>query len=319
MRVVVAGATGCVGRRLVPALLAAGHEVLVLTRDPSGPAARALTDREGVEAVACDLLDGEGLELGTAEAAYYLVHSLGSGGDYAERDRRAAETFADAVSAAGVDRVVYLGGLGPEDRLAGHLASRRAVEDHLARPAYRLVSLRAAIVIGPDSQGFRLVCQCARLGVVPAPRAIRTPCQPIALRDAVCYLIGALELPAEGAVTAYDVGGPTVLGYDDLLRRTAAAMDRRLWIRPVPGVPLSLAARALTLVSDVPAGVVGPLVRSLPVPAVADARVREYLDFALTPLADAIEGALIDSEGPTTPPETTPVPPGRCRPADRPR
>jgi len=290
VRVVVAGATGCVGRRLVPALLSAGHEVAALTRDPTAPRAAALADREGVSLHRCDLLEGPP-RLPAADAGYYLVHSLDSGGGYADRDRRAARSFAGA--AAGLDRVVYLGGLGPEGELAGHLRSRRAVEDDLATGDYRLVTLRAAIVLAPDSEGFRLLEGCSRLRAVPAPRAITTPCQPIAVADAVRYLAGALELPAEGAATAYEIGGPAVLGYDDLLRRTAAAAGRRLFVRPVPGVGLSAAARALGLLTDVSPEVVGPLVRSLPVPAVVtDDTVREHLPFERTPLDDALRDAL---------------------------
>lgn len=293
MRVVVAGATGCVGRRLVPALVADGHEVVALTRDPSAPQAAALADLAGVTTVRCDLLDEGPTTLPEADAGYYLVHSLGSGGGYADRDRRAARAFAAAADDAGLDRVVYLGGLGPADRLAGHLRSRRAVESDLAGGDYRLVALRAAIVVGPDSEGFRLVRGCAALRVVPAPRAIRTACQPIALRDAVRYLVGALELPAAPGGTAYEIGGPEVVGYDDLLRRTAAAAGRRLWVRPVPGLSLSAATWALALATDVPRSVVGPLVRSLAVPAVVtDDAVREHLPFERTPLEAAIAGAL---------------------------
>lgn len=297
MRVVVAGATGCVGRRLVPALLSAGHEVLALSRDPDAPRAAALAAREGVSVRRCDLLE-ESPELPAADAGYYLVHSLDSGDGYADRDRRAARSFAAGAAAAGLDRVVYLGGLGPEGRLAGHLRSRRAVEGDLATGDYRLVSLRAAIVLAPDSEGFRLLEGCSRLRAVPAPRAITTPCQPIAVADTVRYLAGALELPAGGAVTVYEIGGPEVLGYDDLLRRTAAAAGRRLLVRPVPGVGLSAAARALALLTDVEREVVGPLVRSLPVPAVVtDDTVREHLPFERTPLDDALRTAL-DGTGP---------------------
>lgn len=292
MRIVVAGATGCVGRRLVPALLSAGHEVIALSRDPATPRAAALADREGVAVHGCDLLDGPP-DLPAADAGYYLVHSLDSGGGYADRDRRAARSFASAVAAAGVDRVVYLSGLGPEEGLAGHLRSRRAVERDLATGDYRLVTLRAAIVLAPDSEGFRLLEGCSRLRAIPAPRAITTPCQPIAVDDAVRYLAGALALPAEGPATVYEIGGPTALGYDDLLRRTAAAAGRRLLVRPVPGVRLSAAARGLALLTDVRSEIVGPLVRSLSVPAVVtDDTVREHLPFERTPLDDALRTAL---------------------------
>lgn len=292
MRVVVAGATGCVGRRLVPALLSAGHEVVALSRDPATPRAAALADCEGATLHQCDLLEGPP-DLPAADAGYYLVHSLDSGGGYADRDRRAARRFAAAAAAAGLDRVVYLGGLGPEGELSGHLRSRRAVESDLATGDYRLVTLRAAIVLAPDSEGFRLLEGCSRLRAVPAPQAITTPCQPIAVTDAVRYLAGALELPVAGEATVYQIGGPEMLGYDDLLRRTAAAAGRRLLLRPVPGVGLSAAARALALLTDVPPEVIVPLVRSLPVPAVVtDDTVREQLPFERTPLDDALRAAL---------------------------
>jgi uncharacterized protein YbjT (DUF2867 family) len=261
-----------------------------------------------VSTVRCDLLDSGPVSLPDADTGYYLVHSLGSGDGYAARDRRAARAFAAAATDAGLDRVVYLGGLGPADRLAGHLRSRRAVESDLAGGDYRLVALRAAIVVGPDSVGFRLLRGCAALRAVPAPPAIRTPCQPIALGDAVRYLVGALSLPATAGGTAYGIGGPEVVGYDDLLRRTAAVAGRRLWVRPVPGLGLTAATWALALATDVPRSVVGPLVRSLPVPAVVDDdSVRGHLGFERTPLEAAIAGAL--SGGDSDPaPDLDPAP-----------
>jgi len=181
MRVLVTGASGFIGSNLVPELLSRGHDVVALTRDPY-----SYDSPPGVEVVEGDVLDPE-LTLPAADAAYYLVHSMGAGEDFEERDRRAARNFRQAADNAGIERIIYLGGLGNEDDgLSEHLQSRREVEELLDGGSARLTALRAAIVIGAGSASFQIIRQlAARLPVMVTPSWVRTECQPIYSDDVV--------------------------------------------------------------------------------------------------------------------------------------
>ncbi|MDS0280566.1 NAD(P)H-binding protein [Haloarcula onubensis] len=259
MRVLVTGASGFVGSHLVPALLGRGHDVVALTRDPATYVAPA-----GVEVVEGDVLDPD-LSLPAVDAAYYLVHSMAAGEDFEERDRRAARNFRRAVDAAGIERVVYLGGLGNEERgLSEHLQSRREVERLLGGGDAALTALRAAIVIGEGSASFRIIRQlAARLPVMVTPSWVRTECQPIYIDDVVAYLVGVLEAPATTGET-YEIGGPDVLTYQEILTTTARILvGRPPLIVPVPVLSPGLSARWLGLVTDVPVSVAKPLVDGL--------------------------------------------------------
>ena len=239
MRVCVTGATGFVGSRLVPALLAADHEVAVVTRDPS----RYDPPADDVRVVQGNLLEPGSFDdaLADADAAYYLVHSMGGDGDFQERDRLAARNFRRAADEAGVDRVIYLGGLGSEEEtLSEHLRSRREVEHILGKGEYDLTVLRAGVVVGAESASFEIVIQLAhRLPVMVTPRWVRTPAQPIAISDVVAYLVGVLDVP-ETAGETYEIGGPQVLTYREMMRRTGRHLGRDPFIVTVP-VPCAVA------------------------------------------------------------------------------
>jgi uncharacterized protein YbjT (DUF2867 family) len=304
MRVLVTGATGFIGGRLVPRL-AENHEVVALVRDRS-----RYDQPAGVEVVEGDLLDPE--TLGPAfegvDGAYYLVHSMRAGPDFEERDRRAARNFVDAADAAGVERVVYLGGLGEDaDDLSRHLRSRREVEAILAGGDAALTVLRAAIIVGGGSAGFELVRQLvSRLPVMVTPRWVRTPCQPIAVADAVEYLAGVLDYP-EMAGETYQIGGPEVLSYEAMMRRTADAMGRRIFVVQVPVLSPTLSAYWVDLVTDVPREVAHPLIDGLRNPVVVtDDTIREYIDVELTPFDLAVRRALGQVPDPTDPAGETP-------------
>ena len=185
MRILVTGATGYIGGRLVPRLVAAGHEVVCLARTPDK--LDGLLWRGDVEVVRGDVLDAAGLKEAAAgcDAAYYLVHSMAAGKEFADEDRQAAANFRDAADAAGMKRIVYLGGLGPEDDdLSPHLASRHEVGHVLAGGATPVTELRAAVVIGSGSLSFEMLRYLTEvLPVMTTPRWVRTRCQPIAVED----------------------------------------------------------------------------------------------------------------------------------------
>jgi uncharacterized protein YbjT (DUF2867 family) len=291
MRVLVAGATGFVGSHLVPALVDAGHDVRALVRDAS-----SYEPPDGVAVTEGDLLEDSSLEgvFDDVDAAYYLVHSMGTGGDFAERDRRAANNFAAAADAAGVSRVVYLGGLGETgDDLSPHLASRREVEAVLADAGFDLTTLRAAVIVGSGSAGFDVVYQLIdRLPVMVTPKWVRTPCQPIAIADVVSYLVGVLDHP-ESAGETYEVGGPEVLSYETMLERTAAIAGKRIWILPVPVLSPQLSTYWVDLVTDVPRSVAHPLIHGLKNPVVvSDDSIRDVVPLELTSFDDAARRAL---------------------------
>ncbi|MEE6210733.1 NAD(P)H-binding protein [Salarchaeum sp. III] len=290
MRVLVTGATGFVGGRLVPALADAGHDVVAVVRDPD-----RYDPSNGVEVVAGDLLDDD-LSLPSADAAYYLVHSMGSGGNFEERDRRCARNFAAAASDAGVERVVYLGGLGGDrDELSDHLRSRREVEHLLADGDYDLTVLRAAVIVGAGSASFSVVRQLVEhLPVMVTPRWVRTPCQPIAISDVVAYLTCVLAHP-ETAGETYEIGGPDVLTYEEMLRTTARVTGTTLHLLPVPVLSPRLSSYWLALVTDVPTSVARPLVEGLKNPVVCeDDRLRDLCDVTPTAFEDAVRAALAE-------------------------
>lgn len=246
MRVLVAGASGFVGRRLCPALAEAGHEVRSMTRHPDtyGGSGVAVYGDVHDPATLPDALIG-------CEAAYYLVHSLDSP-DFERLDAEAAQSFAEAAADMGVRRIVYLGGLGSEnDDLSAHLRSRREVEGILGGGGVPVTSLRAGIIIGHGGISWELTRQLVEhLPAMVTPRWVRTRTQPIAVDDVVRYLVGVLE--AEDTTgRAFEIGGPEVLEYLTMMRRLAAIEGRPMLVVPVPLLSPALSSRWLALVTDV--------------------------------------------------------------------
>lgn len=296
MDVLVTGATGFVGQRLVPALLDAGHDVSVLVRD------RARYDApDGVTVFEGDVLEPAGLDdaLAGVDAAYYLIHAMGGGHGFEERDRRGAHNFANAAERAGVDRVVYLSGLGVDsDDLSAHLRSRQEVEAVLGQGSYDLTVLRAAIIIGEGSASFRIVRQLSsRLPVMTTPRWVSTRVQPIAVADVIAYLVGLLDAP-ETAGDTFEIGGPEVLTYKEMLGTVGKILTgREPIIVPVPVLTPRLSAYWVDLVTDVPAGVAYPLIDGMATDVVVtDDRIRSLVPVELTPFETAVERAIEEAE-----------------------
>ncbi|MFL1377373.1 SDR family oxidoreductase [Nocardiopsis protaetiae] len=263
--VLVTGATGYIGGRLVPQLLDAGFEVRCLARDPGRLRDHPWRDR--VEAVRGDVVSGEGLDeaLEGVRVAYYLVHSMSGGRDFSDTDARGARNFAGAAAAAGVERLVYLGGLAPEgEELSPHMASRAEVGRILLEGPVPAAVLRAAVIIGSGSASFEMLRYLTeRLPVMTTPRWVRSRVQPIAVRDVLRLLVEAADLPADQD-RAFDVGGPDVLTYAEMIQgfATAAGLRPRL-ILPVPVLSPGLSSLWVGLVTPVPPAIARPLVESL--------------------------------------------------------
>jgi uncharacterized protein YbjT (DUF2867 family) len=261
----VTGATGYVGGRLVDRLLTEGRAVRALAREPS-----RLTPREGVEPVGGDLLDGTGLRaaLDGCTVAYYLVHSMEPAADgtrdFSGRDRRAAERFAAEATAAGVERVVYLGGLAPQTGIpSAHIASRVEVEQILLDAAPGTTALRASILIGARSASFRILVRLVeRLRLLPLPAWRENVTRPIAERDAIEFLARSAGIP-ETAGRSLDIAGPDVVSYGQMIEQIAEQMG--VGRTPI-GLGMSLTPPASAVVAAVtgqPLELVRPLMESL--------------------------------------------------------
>ncbi|WP_351236868.1 SDR family oxidoreductase [Streptomyces sp. NPDC002133] len=264
----VTGASGYIGGRLVPELLKVGHRVRCLARNP-----RKLRDHPW--AGRAQVVEGDVTDAGSvAEAlrgidvAYYLVHALGTGSGFEETDRRAAGTFAEQAHAAGVRRIVYLGGLTPrgipQRSLSPHLRSRAEVGQIFLDALVPATVLRAAVVIGSGSASFEMLRYLTeRLPVMVTPSWVHTRTQPIGVRDVLRYLVGSATMP-DDVDRAFDIGGPDVLTYQEMMRRYASvAQLRKRLIVPLPMLTPRLSSHWVGLVTPVPASLARPLTESL--------------------------------------------------------
>jgi len=290
--VVVTGASGFIGSHLAGALVREGFEVRGMTRRPER------YDGPGV-GVAGDVADVASLDaaLRGADAAYYLVHSLGSG-DFAERDAAGARNFAAAAGRARLERVIYLGGLGADDdQLSAHLRSRREVEQLLRAGPVPVTVLRAAVVIGHGSISWEITRQLVdHLPALVTPRWAKTRTQPIALRDVVRYLVAVVE-PGEARGRTYEIGGPEVLRYIDMLQRAAAVRGKPLPNLTVPLLTPRLSSAWLALVSDVDLATARTLVDSMTTDAVVrDDAIRDLVPGEPLGYDEAVRAAFADRE-----------------------
>ncbi len=264
MNVLVAGATGFVGSHLVPELLARGHRVRCLTRDPGRSRGRL---PEQAEVVRGDVHDPASLADAFAgvDAAYYLVHSMeGSEFDFEERDRDGARRFAHAAESARVKRVVFLGGLGDESsQLSAHLRSRQEVGNVLRSGATPVTEMRAGLIIGPGSASYIMLQQLVeRLPVMITPRWVETRTQPIAISDVIRYLAAALD-DLSDADALYEIGGPEVMTYRSMMMRYARARGLSRVMFPVPVLTPRLSSYWVDVITDVSAALARPLIEGL--------------------------------------------------------
>ena len=266
MKILVTGATGYIGGRLVPRLAEEGHEVRCLSRKPEK--LTGVPWAEQVEVVAGDALEPSTLAgpMSGVDVVYYLVHSIGTGGHFEDTDRRAAQNVARAAAAAGVTRIVYLGGLVPADdeTISAHLSSRAEVGQIFLDSGVPSVVLQAGVIIGSGSASFEMLRYLTeRLPVMVTPIWVESRVQPIAVRDVLTYLIGALGLP-DGTNRRFDIAGPDILTYREMMQRYAAAagLKRRI-IFPIRVLTPWLSSQWVNLVTPVPKAIAQPLIGSL--------------------------------------------------------
>lgn len=290
--VLVMGASGYVGSHLAPLLAAQGARVRAAGRRLGALQARAW---DGVEVIAADALDPASLEaaLQGVQLAYYLVHSMAAGADFAQRDRQAAQNFAAAAARAGVQRIVYLGGLQPRGQASAHMASRGETGDVLRQGPVPVTELRAGIIIGPGSAAFEVIRDLVlHLPAMVAPRWVSSRSQPIALDDVLAYLTRLPLLP-QAAGASYDIGGPEVLTYKEMMLQFGVLVGRRPLIVPVPLLKPRLFSYGLNLVTAVPTNVARALFEGLEHDVLADDdAIRELVPLKLLDYRQAVQAAL---------------------------
>lgn len=261
--ILVTGATGYIGGRLLPRLLASGYHVRLLVRNPAQLQGRPWLDR--VEIVQGDALDEEPLQASMQgiQTAYYLIHSMSSSEDFQVRDRQVACSFSQAARTTGLKRIIYLGGLGtPGQDLSPHLRSRHEVGRLLAESGIPLIEFRSAVIVGSGSAAFEMMRYTVEgLPVSLCPTWVDTRLQPISVRDVLDYLISALDLPSErvGAHTIVEIGGADIVTYHDMLYEYARSRGLHRIMFMVPFLPLKLCATWLHWITPISA----PLAYSL--------------------------------------------------------
>jgi uncharacterized protein YbjT (DUF2867 family) len=262
--ILVTGATGYIGGRLVPRLLKQGHRVRCLVRDPARLEGRDWYD--DVEIVAGDVLAADTLSpvMRDVDVAYYLIHSMGAGADFEERDVTAARNFANAAKAAGVKRIVYLGGLAKSSsELSEHLRSRQQTGDALREAGVPVTEFRAGVIVGSSSVSFEMIRYLTeRVPLMICPRWVYTRTQPIGIRDVLDYLTATLSVP-ESAGRIIEIGGADVITYGEMMMVYAEARGLKRWLLPVPVLTPRLSSLWVNLVTPIPAAIARPLVEGL--------------------------------------------------------
>jgi uncharacterized protein YbjT (DUF2867 family) len=292
-RLLVAGASGYVGGRLVPLLLAKGYTVRCLARNPDKLLAR--------EWAAAEIVQGDVLKPETLEAAfdqidvsYYLVHSMTGQKDFENTDARGAENFARAAKVNGIKRIIYLGGLAKQTKgLSAHLRSRQEVGRILGDSGIPVTELRASIIIGSGSASFEIIRDLvSKLPVMITPRWVQSLCEPIAIRNVLQYLVACLsESRTEGKIL--EIGGGEVLSYARMMETVAEVMGRKILMIPVPVLTPRLSAYWLNIVTTVPMSIAFPLVEGLRNDSICtDRQIQEWVKIELLDFKESVRLAL---------------------------
>ncbi len=295
----VTGASGYIGGKLIDALLQRGVQVRAMSRNSTGLSG---LEARGVEVVTGDVMDRSSLReaLQGVGTAYYLIHSMGGSGSertFVEYDRYAAQNF--VLEGRGLERIIYLGGLGrPDDDLSPHLRSRLEVGEILGSGPAPATVLRAGLVIGAGSASWiMLLSLVRRLPIMLTPRWVDTRTQPIAIADVISYLMAARDNP-QTASKSYEIGGPDVLTYRQMMERTAAILGKHPLIVGVPVLTPQLSAYWVDLVTPVPASIAHSLIEGLRNEAiVVDDSARLAMPVTLTPFEETVRLALQTAEG----------------------
>jgi uncharacterized protein YbjT (DUF2867 family) len=292
IRALVFGASGYIGTNLTPRLIEDGWQVRAAARHMAVLEAR---DWDGAELVEADALDPETLPatLKDIDVAFYLVHSMAAGSDFARLDIEAAKNFAAAAAEAGVKRVVYLGGLIPADPRSAHLKSRAETGDVLRHGAVPVTEIRAGMIVGPGSAAYEIIRDLVNyLPIMITPRWVQSRSTPIALANLLDYLVGVARMP-EAAGKIYDVGGPETLTYEQLMRQYGDIKRKRFWLLSLPVLTPRLSSYWLKLVTAVPTNIARALIDGLEHDVIADDEaIRELIPLKLMTFRESVEAAL---------------------------
>ena len=297
-RILILGASGYVGGHLAPRLASEGYEVRAAARRIEALRARGWGN---IDCVHADALDPDSLRhvLDGVDLAYYLVHSMASGGNFSELDRRAAANLRDAAAAERLKRIIYLGGIQPTDGASPHLASRMETGEVLRAGPVPVTELRAGIVVGPGSAAFEVIRDLVyHLPLMLAPRWVSSRSQPIGLEDLLDYLVGLLRLEDDGEHHVYDAVGPETLSYGDLLRQFGQVVGRTVRIVPLPVLTPRLSSYWLDLVTAVPASIARPLIDGLKHDLISERanELQELIPIRQRSYRDAVRQAMAEEE-----------------------
>jgi uncharacterized protein YbjT (DUF2867 family) len=299
MKILVTGATGYVGGRLVTRLLEHGYSVRCMVRDPGRLQGRVWRDK--VEVIQGDVLDPASLfdALKDIEVAYYLVHSMSGGQDFHSRDLEAARTFSQSAKAAGVNRIIYLGGLGdPKSNLSEHLLSRHQTGDALRESGLPVTEFQAAVIVGSGSLSFEMIRYLSeRVPIMICPQWVYTRVQPISIRNVLDYMAAALTTP-ESLDRIIEIGGTDVLTYGEMMMQYSQVRGLKRWLISVPFLSPRFSYYWVHLVTPIPANIARPLIQGLRNEVIVrDNLAREiFPNIRLMGYTEAVQAALVKLE-----------------------